>query len=73
MAVLHLEQGEKNGRFNRYEAGILLKKKAGDAVEPGEPIALLFTDRENAVSQRANAFQTLFPSPLPDIPKPVSY
>ena len=26
------------------KAGILVKKKVGDEVEPGEPVALLYTD-----------------------------
>ena len=30
------------------KAGIVLKKKAGDSVEIGEPLAALFTDRESA-------------------------
>jgi pyrimidine-nucleoside phosphorylase len=45
MAGIALGAGrEKMGDSIDMKAGILLKKKAGDAVEPGEPIALLFSD-----------------------------
>jgi pyrimidine-nucleoside phosphorylase len=61
MAGIALGAGrEKMGDSIDMKAGILLKKKAGDAVEPGEPIALLFTDRENAVSQARKRISDAF-------------
>ena len=42
------------------KAGILLKKKVGDTVEPGESLALLYTDRENAVSQARKRISDAF-------------
>lgn len=44
-----------------HKAGIILKKKIGDAVEPGETLALFLTDREEAIpstrARLAKAFQ----------------
>jgi pyrimidine-nucleoside phosphorylase len=61
MAGIALGAGrEKIGDSIDKKAGILIKKKAGDAVEPGEPIALLYTDRENAVSQARKRISEAF-------------
>jgi pyrimidine-nucleoside phosphorylase len=42
------------------KAGILIKKKVGDAVEPGDPIALFYTDRENAVAPARKRIASAF-------------
>lgn len=34
-----------------HKAGIVLKKKAGDSVEPGDTLALFFTDREEVLEE----------------------
>ena len=42
------------------KAGIVLKKKAGDSVEIGEPLAALFTDSESAAREARPGVERAF-------------
>lgn len=42
------------------KAGIVLRKKVGDAVESGETLAMMFTDREGTVSSARNRIKKSF-------------
>ena len=42
------------------KAGIVLRKKTGDAVEPGDVLATIFTDREEVVSEARQRIGTSF-------------
>ncbi len=48
------------------KAGIVLRKKLGDRVESGEPLAVFYTDEETAVEQVRRAVADCFElSPQP--------
>ncbi|MFZ1979260.1 MAG: thymidine phosphorylase [Bacteroidota bacterium] len=72
MASVSLGAGrEKIDDIIDMKAGILVKKKVGDEVEPGEPVALLYTDREKVVSQARKRISDAFTiSPIKP-PKPL--
>jgi pyrimidine-nucleoside phosphorylase len=53
------------------KAGIMLKKKVGDAVEAGETLAVLYTDREDIVENVAHRLERAFvvaTEPSPALP-----
>jgi pyrimidine-nucleoside phosphorylase len=53
------------------KAGIMLKKKVGDAVEAGETLAVLYTDREDVVENVVHRLERAFvvaTEPSPALP-----
>ncbi|MCI0706806.1 MAG: pyrimidine-nucleoside phosphorylase, partial [Ignavibacteriae bacterium] len=53
-----------------HKAGIILKKKVGDRVEPGDALAILHTDREHVLETARKRTVQAF-SIQPAKPKPI--
>ena len=53
------------------KAGIIVKKKVGDAVEPGETLAIFYTDREEALRAAHDRIQSTYAigSAVPPVPR----
>ncbi len=58
LCVSSLGTGRKRiGQKPDYSAGILVNKKVGEKVEKGEPLARLFSSREEDLSRQANSYR----------------